>query len=81
LHQAKVLLEILPLLKEKEVFALKGGTAINFFIRNLPRLSVDIDLAYLPINERDLAFEDISHSLIDLKTKIERQFPTRLSPI
>jgi len=27
----------------------EGGTAINFFVRELPRLSVDIDLAYLGI--------------------------------
>ncbi len=68
-------MEILPLLQSEEIFALKGGTAINFFIRDLPRLSVDIDLTYLPINERDVAFKDISRSLINLKTKIDRQFP------
>lgn len=73
-NQAKILLETLPLLQKEEVFALKGGTAINFFIRDLPRLSVDIDLTYLPINERDIAFKDISRSLINLKTRIEKQF-------
>ena len=35
------------------VFALKGGTAINLFVRDLPRLSVDIDLTYLPVEPRD----------------------------
>jgi hypothetical protein len=30
---------------------LKGGTAINLFVRDTPRLSVDIDLAYLPVDE------------------------------
>ncbi|MFC2166949.1 nucleotidyl transferase AbiEii/AbiGii toxin family protein [Acidobacteriota bacterium] len=74
-NQAKVLLEILPLLQKEGVFALKGGTAINFFIRDLPRLSVDIDLTYLPINERDIAFNDISRSLINLKKRIEKQSP------
>jgi predicted nucleotidyltransferase component of viral defense system len=44
--QAELLLRILPLIHKEEAFALKGGTAINFFIRELPRLSVDIDLAY-----------------------------------
>lgn len=34
------------------MFRLKGGTAINLFVRNLPRLSVDIDLAYLPVQDR-----------------------------
>ena len=47
--QAELLLEVLPIVAKHEVFALKGGTAINFFVRDLPRLSVDIDLTYLPI--------------------------------
>ena len=33
-------------------FALKGGTAINLFVRDMPRLSVDIDLTYLPVAGR-----------------------------
>ena len=52
--QAELLLRILPLVYEQDVFALKGGTAINFFLRDLPRLSVDIDLAYLPLNDRNI---------------------------
>lgn len=32
----------------RSLFALKGGTAIHLFVRDMPRLSVDIDLAYLP---------------------------------
>ena len=40
-----------PLLKES--LALKGGTAINLTIFNLPRLSVDIDLDYAKNNSRD----------------------------
>ena len=58
-RQAELLLRILPLIHKEEVFALKGGTAINFFVRELPRLSVDIDLTYLPVNERDIALDDI----------------------
>lgn len=74
-NHAKVLLEVLPLLQKEKVFALKGGTAINFFIRDLPRLSVDIDLAYLPINEREAAFQDINRSFINLVKNIERLSP------
>jgi predicted nucleotidyltransferase component of viral defense system len=44
---------------EVDEFALKGGTAINFFWRNFPRLSVDIDLTYLPIKDRDKSLDDI----------------------
>ena len=53
--QADLLLQLLPFFSKNNIFAIKGGTAINFFIRDLPRLSVDIDLAYLPINDREKA--------------------------
>jgi hypothetical protein len=54
-RQARLLLKILPLIERYPVFALKGGTAINFFIRDLPRLSVDIDLTYTPFDDRATA--------------------------
>jgi predicted nucleotidyltransferase component of viral defense system len=50
--QAELLVRILPFVAQEECFALKGGTAINLFVRDLPRLSVDIDLTYLPIHSR-----------------------------
>jgi len=74
-RQAELLLRILPLIHKEEVFALKGGTAINFFIRDLPRLSVDIDLTYLPVNERAFALDDITHALIRVSKEIERKIP------
>ena len=40
-RQAELLLRVLPLVDREAVFALKGGTAINFFVRDLPRVSVD----------------------------------------
>ena len=73
--QAKLLLRILPLIHKVEVFALKGGTAINFFVRELPRLSVDIDLTYLPVNERDVALDDISRALILVAEEVKRRIP------
>jgi len=72
-RQAELLLRILPLIYKEEVFALKGGTAINFFVRELPRLSVDIDLTYLPVTERDFALDDISHALIRVSKEIKRR--------
>ena len=42
--QVRLLLGVLPFVAEEKDFALKGGTAINLFVRDLPRLSVDIDL-------------------------------------
>ena len=62
--QAELLLKILPLVYEQDVFALNGGTAINFLLRDLPRLSVDIDLTYLPLNDRDSALNEICSRLL-----------------
>ncbi len=41
-NQVRLLLKLLPYIEEIDDWAIKGGTAINFFVRNLPRLSVDI---------------------------------------
>lgn len=49
--RVRLLVEILPVLAQEPRFALKGGTAINLFEHDLPRLSVDIDLAWLPAND------------------------------
>lgn len=52
--QVSLLIRMLPVVATETVFALKGGTAINLFVRDFPRLSVDIDLAYLPLEPRDV---------------------------
>ena len=49
--RVRLLVEILPVLTQEPRFALKGGTAINLFEHDLPRLSVDIDLAWLPVHD------------------------------
>jgi predicted nucleotidyltransferase component of viral defense system len=46
--QLRLLVQLLAYVRREECFALKGGTAINLFYRDLPRYSVDIDLTYLP---------------------------------
>jgi predicted nucleotidyltransferase component of viral defense system len=51
-QKASLLLKILPLIGSEKDLALKGGTAINFFVRNMPRLSIDIDLCFLPLFSR-----------------------------
>ena len=61
--QVSLLMRALPYVAEESCFALKGGTAINLFIRNLPRLSVDIDLTYLPVAERGQSLSDIDEAL------------------
>jgi predicted nucleotidyltransferase component of viral defense system len=73
--QAELLLRILPIINSEDVFALKGGTAINFFFRDLPRLSVDIDLAYLPLKDRDTSLEEINDRLLNIEKNIYRTLP------
>lgn len=51
-EQARLLISVLPQVAKEPCFALKGGTAINLFVRNMPRLSIDIDLLYLPVEDR-----------------------------
>ena len=51
-RQVALLIRLLPLVAEEKCLALKGGTAINLFIRDMPRLSVDIDLTYVPVQPR-----------------------------
>jgi len=46
LTTARLLTEIAPTVFESGIFALKGGTAINLFLRDMPRLSVDLDLVF-----------------------------------
>ncbi|MBM4277596.1 MAG: nucleotidyl transferase AbiEii/AbiGii toxin family protein [Deltaproteobacteria bacterium] len=74
-RQAELLLRALPLVNEEKVFALKGGTAINFFLRDLPRLSIDIDLTYLPINDRNTALSDIDKALLRISARVEKVIP------
>lgn len=61
--QVRLLVRLLPAVAAEKEFALKGGTAINLFYRNLPRLSVDIDLTYLPIKDRRQSLADIDSAM------------------
>ena len=62
-NQVRLLLSILPDIAKEEAFALKGGTGINLFYRDMPRLSVDIDLTYLPMGDREISLKDIDATL------------------
>ena len=76
-ERVKLLVEILPTLAEEKRFALKGGTAINLFEHDLPRLSVDIDLAWLPVGEFAKDAQDISAALEAIGERL-RSGPLRL---
>lgn len=62
-EQVQLLLRVLPFVAQEPCFALKGGTAINLFVREFPRLSVDIDLVFLPSTTRQQALESIKQAL------------------
>ena len=70
-EQVDLLLQVLPFLAKENMFALKGGTAINLFVREMPRLSVDIDLTYLPLKSRNEALDEIEQGLNRIKVGIE----------
>jgi predicted nucleotidyltransferase component of viral defense system len=72
-RQVQLLLKIIPLVAQHDCFALKGGTAINLFVRDFPRLSVDIDLVFLPMMERPEALQTIKDNLNTLASKITEQ--------
>lgn len=68
-EQVRLMLDLLPFIADDSIFALKGGTAINFFVRDMPRLSVDIDLTYLPLEDRAASLAGISAGLARIKAK------------
>jgi Uncharacterized conserved protein len=70
-RQAALLVRTLPLVAVETCFALKGGTAINLFVRNMPRLSVDIDLTYLPVADREASLREIDAAMRRIASSIE----------
>jgi hypothetical protein len=74
--QAELMLKTIPHVAAERSFALKGGTAINLFVRDMPRLSVDIDLTYLTIDEaRETALRNISAALDRIAGAIKKSIP------
>ncbi len=74
--QARLLLDVLPEVAKEECFAMHGGTAINLFVRDMPRLSVDIDLTYVEIAERKETLDGINAALVRIKERIEGLRPS-----
>lgn len=76
---ARLLIQVAPLVFEDGVFALKGGTAINLFMRDMPRLSVDLDLVFTDHSvPREQALQQIGEALRKAAARINaRGFQTR----
>lgn len=70
-RQVKLLLNVLPKIAKEHCFAMHGGTAINLFLQNMPRLFVDIDLTYVEIAERAETLDAINAALLRTKGRIE----------
>ena len=70
----RLLLEVAPVVFRAPGFALKGGTGINLFVQDMPRLSVDIDVVYDDLKKgRDEALTEIATELTSIKTELGRQ--------
>jgi predicted nucleotidyltransferase component of viral defense system len=74
-QQAALLIRLLPYVAEEEEFALKGGTAINLFVRDMPRLSVDVDLTYVPLQDRKVSLEAIDAALKRISGRVAKAIP------
>jgi predicted nucleotidyltransferase component of viral defense system len=74
-----LLLEILPFALKDNRVALKGGTAINLFHRDFPRLSVDIDLCYLPLEDRITTFNNLHLILSQIKDDLENNLGLKVN--
>jgi len=70
----RLLIEAAPAVFESNVFALKGGTAINLFVTDMPRLSVDLDLVFVDHRaSRHEAISSIASTLADIGTQLGRR--------
>jgi predicted nucleotidyltransferase component of viral defense system len=66
-----LLLDVVPSVFKAPFFAMKGGTAINLFVQDMPRLSVDIDVVYCDHTvDREEALQQISHELNRISAEV-----------
>ena len=73
-QKVELLLRLMPIVMEEGVFAVHGGTAINLFLKDLPRYSVDIDLTYIPLADRKQSLDDINLHLASISEKAKKAF-------
>lgn len=73
--QVALLIRIMPSVYRIQNFAVHGGTAINLFYKDMPRYSVDIDITYIPVQDRDKSLKAINAHLVELKQMIEKTIP------
>ena len=70
----RLMLDVAPEVFASGRVAMKGGTALNFFVQDMPRLSVDIDVVFVPHQTpRDTALAEIANELSALQTRLNRR--------
>jgi predicted nucleotidyltransferase component of viral defense system len=74
-RQVALLIRLVPLIAEENCFALKGGTAINLFVRDMPRLSIDIDLTYVPVHSYDASLAAIDAAMGRIGARVKARIP------
>jgi len=73
IETVRLLLEAAPVIFEAPAFAMKGGTAINLFVQDMPRLSVDIDVVYTDHTQaREEALQSISTALEATRARLAK---------
>lgn len=73
--QVALLIRIMPSVYRIKEFAVHGGTAINLFHKNLLRYSVDIDITYIPVQDRATSLRNINDRLLEVKRNLEKTIP------
>lgn len=71
-QKVDLLLRIIPIIFQEKSFAIHGGTAINLFEKEMLRYSVDIDITYVPLEDRKTSFQNINQKLKVIAERIER---------
>ena len=74
-RKVELLLKLMPFVMNEGVFAVHGGTAINLFVKDMPRYSVDIDLTYMPLAGREESLKDINAHLQSIIQNAKPQLP------
>ena len=74
LDTARLLTQVAPLVFADNIFALKGGTAINLFAREMPRLSVDLDLVFVDHRlDREQALAKINEAIQSAVDRLKKR--------
>jgi predicted nucleotidyltransferase component of viral defense system len=78
-RQVSLLIKVVPFVAAEKTFALKGGTAINLFLRHMPRLSVDIDLTYVPVADRATSLKEIDAGMKRIAGQVMKGLGARVN--